>query len=146
MNGKVIFDIYSFSYDNDFLKFYEDLNCKYINLKGQFPYLEFPVKISQYDIGVIFYKGANLNFIYNAPNKLFEYFSIGLDIWVPKEMTGCQPYIILNSYPKITMVDFNNLAQLPLDNIISHEGMPYKASEYFCENVYEELTTFINDL
>lgn len=146
MKGKVIFDIYSFSYDPNFVTYYENLHCKYINLKGQFPYLEFPVKISQYDIGVILYKGANLNFIYNAPNKLFEYFSVGLDIWVPKEMTGCQPYIILNSYPKITMVDFNNLAQLPLDNIVSHEGLPYKASEFFCENVYEELTSFINDL
>ncbi|WP_309400636.1 hypothetical protein [Cerasicoccus maritimus] len=49
-------------------------------------YEALPEQLSKYDIGLILYKGNTTNFIYNAPNKLFEYWAAGLEVWFPKEM------------------------------------------------------------
>ena len=59
-----------------------------INFRGAISQSDFPLIISQYQIGLVLYKGHIPNYIYNAPNKLFEYLACGLDVWYPICMKG----------------------------------------------------------
>lgn len=46
-------------------------------------YSDLPGVIRAYDVGVILYNGHIANYVFNAPNKLFEYLACGLDVWSP---------------------------------------------------------------
>jgi len=78
-----------------------------VNIHHSVSYYQLPNILKNYHIGLILYRGLTPNYIYNAPNKLFEYLACGLDVWFPKEMEGCYPYINKNKYPKIIKIDFN---------------------------------------
>ena len=141
--GKVLFDIYSFSYPTDFSDYVKKMNTPYIVLKDKLIYDCFPKILPKYDVGVILYKGHILNYVYNAPNKLFEYLACGLDVWVSQEMEGSQPFVTKDTYPKVTMVDFKNMNTFDCGEAISRKGLRYQPSDYFCEPVYSELANFI---
>jgi hypothetical protein len=143
--GNVLFDIYSFTYNNDFLNYVNLLNCPYIHLKGKLEYSNFPAVLSDYQVGVILYKGHIPNYVYNAPNKLFEYLASGLDVWISEEMEGSRRYVTKDIYPKVTMVDFKNIDTFDLQKTISRNGLMYKPSEYNYEPIYSELINFIAD-
>jgi len=53
-----------------------------------YEYDELPNILVDFDIGLVLYKGNTTNFVYNVPNKVFEYLACGLDVWYPKEMKG----------------------------------------------------------
>jgi hypothetical protein len=138
--GNVLFDIYSFEYSPEFRSYVEVRKSPYITLKGQLRYKEFLAVMNEYHIGVILYKGHIPNVEYCASNKLFEYLACGLDVWVSADMIGSKSFVTGTTYPKVTMVDFNNLMNLNLKELISHENLTYKASPYYCEPVYEKLS------
>jgi hypothetical protein len=144
-NGNALLDIYSFYIPPEISNFINNQKCKFISLKGSVSYYQLPMILNQYDIGVILYKGTTLNFIFNAPNKLFEYLLCGLDVWVSNKMEGCRPYGVSGIYPKVTMIDFENIDTVKLQEIISRNELNYKPSEYYCEPVYSILTNSIAD-
>ena len=90
-----------------------------------------------YDVGLILYNGNSTNFIYNAPNKLFEYLACGLDVWFSKDLVTSKDYIIENSYPKILEVDFNRLDKFDYQFAISRKGLFHKPTDFYCELVYQ---------
>lgn len=85
----------------------EPLNIRY---SGVANYNDIPSILSEKQVGLILYKGNTLNYVYNAPNKLFEYLVCGLDVWFPKEMVGCFEYAT-DKNPKVVKIDFDHIEE-----------------------------------
>ncbi len=76
-----------------------------VNTRG-IDYSMLPTLLMQHDVGVILYRGTTPNYIYNAPNKLFEYLICGLEVWYPVVMLGVEPYRRDAVNPRVIPVDF----------------------------------------
>lgn len=139
-NGKVILDIYSTNITYDTHIYIANLDSPFVNLKAGTNYFSLPSILVNYNVGVILYKGHTPNYIYNAPNKLFEYLALGLDVWFPEKMLGCKMYISKKSYPKVFALDFENMSKFDFRKAIDKSDLLYYPSDYFCEKEFESLT------
>jgi hypothetical protein len=83
-NGIVIWDIYCNNYSSEVLAYFKNLNSPFINLLEGKQYYSLPTILTQYHIGIVLYKGHIPNYVYNIPNKVFEYLSCGLEVWYPE--------------------------------------------------------------
>ncbi|HMH33593.1 MAG TPA: hypothetical protein VK543_11210 [Puia sp.] len=137
--GKAEWDIYSNNITADARQYIESLHSAYIHFWGGVDYFRLPHQLKDYDIGIILYKGTILNYVYNAPNKLFEYLACGLDVWFPEIMESCRPFITRNAYPQVKSVDFNALHDVNLASMQKRAGMRFKPSVYYCERVFPAL-------
>jgi hypothetical protein len=137
--GKVRWDIYSYNLTTQARHFIRDLHCPWIQLQPGVDYEDLPLILKKYDVGLILYRGHILNYIYNAPNKLFEYLACGIDVWFPHVMTGAKEYATQTTYPKVIPIDFAHLNEMDLGGMISREGLVLSESNYFYECVLEEL-------
>jgi hypothetical protein len=140
--GKVTWEIYSQQDDSSLKSFLKEINSQFITVKGFIPYHQMPEVLGKYDVGVILYKGLSPNFIYNAPNKLFEYLACGLDVWFSQEIKGAYPYIRTESYPKVISVPFNSL-ELNLEKLIDREHLSYTPTTYYCEEQYKRIKNLL---
>lgn len=139
-NGKVQFDIFAYNLYQDVKSFLKCLNSPYINYCEQgIEYLDIPLTISKYDVGIIFYKAYSENVINCVSNKFYEYLACNLDVWFSTTMESTYQHIASNSFPKVIPVDFENLNKFDWQKAVDKEGCTYKPSEYYCEDVYNEL-------
>ena len=136
--GNVTWDIYSYDAKN-VKQFFTELNCDFIRLKGGINYEELPAILAQYDVGIILYTGHIANYMYNAPNKLFEYLACGLDVWFPSIMKGSLPYVTRQTYPKVLALDFTDLEHFNPDEAICRENHNPQPASFFYENVFDDL-------
>lgn len=51
-----------------------------IVVKSALDYNELPIELIKHDIGLVLYKGHIPNYVFNIPNKVFEYLSCGLQV------------------------------------------------------------------
>jgi hypothetical protein len=51
-----------------------------IFVKSAIDYYSLPMELVKYDIGLVLYKGHIPNYLYNVPNKVFEYLHCGLKV------------------------------------------------------------------
>lgn len=109
-NGSVNWDIYSQNITTEARYYLESIRNPSINLHHALNYDQLVTLLPQYDIGVILYKGHMLNYIWNAPNKLFEYLICGLDVWYPDSMKGISKYDSVEFWPKVVRLNFSMLA------------------------------------
>jgi hypothetical protein len=70
------------------------------------PYEQLPEILVNYDVGLVLYRGTTRNYIYNAPNKLFEYLICGLDVWYPRQMLGVSPVAAELHIQQVLELDF----------------------------------------
>jgi hypothetical protein len=127
-------DIYSDNHTTKAIDFLKALNAPNIFFKGAIAYDELPLVLPKYDIGVMLYTGDTPNYEYNAPNKFFEYYICGLNIWFGKGMKGMYHYQVANKKPWVQCVDFNEL-ELPEGNAgLRVETVPQPI--YTAENIY----------
>jgi hypothetical protein len=133
--GKVTLDIYSNNIEAKTKKFIEELNEESIRLHKGVSYQQLPALLEKYDVGVILYNGHIPNYVFNAPNKLFEYLACGLDVWFPLRMEGCLPYQTTNSFPKVIPFDFSDPNGFDPENARNINGHIYKESSFYCETV-----------
>ncbi len=132
-NGKIEWHIYSYNITTDTKIYLKSLESEQIVIKEGVNYDELPLLLKQYDIGIILYKGHIENYIYNAPNKLFEYLANGLDVWLPNNMKGSLSYVTNKVYPKVISVDFTQLDKFDFDEAINKEGYVISTNTYYCE-------------
>lgn len=137
--GAALWDIYSYNIDDDVLVYLSQLKTPFIKINGAVDYDKLPAILGCYDVGVILYKGHIPNYVYNAPNKLFEYQACGLDVWFPSVMIGSLPYVTDQTYPKVIALNFTELKQLHLDAMISRKDCVFKPASFFCETVLKDL-------
>jgi hypothetical protein len=141
--GKVIWDIYSYNFTSDVKEFLSGLGTTFINLKPGVDYNQLPKILVEYSVGVILYNGHIPNFVYNAPNKLFEYLACGLDVWFPTEMIGSNDYVTVGTYPIVMKLDFTNLNQYDINALIDKGNLTLKQFDYHSEN---SLGSLVNKL
>ena len=120
-NGKATWHIYTNNILKEARKFIEEMNSPHIIIKEGLSYDELPEILKKYDVGVILYNGHIPNYVYNAPNKLFEYLVCGLDVWYPGVMTEIRGYRTFNTFPKVVEVNFNNLDCFNLGSALNKE-------------------------
>jgi hypothetical protein len=135
----VSLDIYS-QQDTKALEDYMSANAvQNVFCKGFVPYDKLPELLPNYDIGLIWYRPYTPNFIYNAPNKLFEYYACGLEVWLPVELKGALPYLESEKHPRIIQVDFSLESSLTealnLFGKMPNDGI----KPFFYEDVYRKL-------
>jgi len=144
--NKVNMDIYSINYTTDIIQFIESLNAPNIKFHPGVRYDLLPRIMDYYDVGTILYDSSQTNYVYNAPNKLFEYLACGLDVWLSNDLISSQPYLCKNSFPKVISLDFNNLDKLNVESLIDRENMVFKEADYFSDVSTEELINKIEKI
>lgn len=105
------------------------------------PYDDLPTVLSGYHAGLILYRGNTANFVWNAPNKLFEYLACGLDVWYPPTMEGIRPYRDEAHAPRIAEVDFEALDRAPIGELLRRDVLPDRDDAHFAETVYSDLVS-----
>lgn len=146
-NGKVIWDIYTNQFDGEAVKYLNSLNSSYIKICGNVNYYEIPKTIANqgYNVGLIMYKGHIKNYIYNAPNKLFEYLACGLDVWYPITMKGCEEFLSINSTPLVLEIDFmSNISEI-FEAYLNYKKTIKKIGKqtFYCEDIYSNIVSVL---
>jgi hypothetical protein len=111
--GAYIIDIYSSNIDKAVLDFLHNLNSSYITINKAIPYYELPELLATYDIGLVLYKGYIQNFVYNVPNKVFEYLVCGLQVWYSEELVSTNKFKQEYDIQQLISINFTNLTILP---------------------------------
>lgn len=131
--GAVTWHIYTLNITDEAANYIKSLPADSIRLFEGVDYYQLPEVLKKYDVGVILYNGHIPNYVYNAPNKLFEYAASGLDVWFPHHMLSSLRYVTIDTYPKIQALNFQHLDNMHLEQIISKKGLSYKAHPFSCE-------------
>ncbi len=61
-------------------------NCKSIKLLQPVDYYDLPKELIKFDIGLVLYNGHIPNYVYNVPNKVYEYLCCGLQVIVDQKL------------------------------------------------------------
>jgi hypothetical protein len=80
-------------------------NCKSIKLLQPIDYYDLPKELVKFDIGLVLYKGHIPNYVYNVPNKVYEYLSCGLQVIVDQKLITT----IRLGIEQIHVVDYTSL-------------------------------------
>ena len=102
-------------------------------------YSELPHLLAQHDVGLILYKANTTNFVYNAPNKLFEYVACGLDVWYPKEMAGIRHQLRETPGLAIREMDFNKLGGIHPKQVTRGAVGHRRAFQFTAESAFRPL-------
>ena len=141
--GSICWDIYTQQNDNELRTFLQQINARYISVKGFIPYSMLPDVLYQYHAGVILYKGHIPNYVFNAPNKLFEYLACGLDVFYPAVMKEITRYNESRCYPGVMPVDFNKPEGI-IEFLIGRTKRVYRPCNYFYEQKLPELAAALS--
>jgi hypothetical protein len=136
-------EVFSKQFPDNLNNLIHNRKSKNIKYSGAINYNDIPSVLKEKDVGLILYKGNTLNYIYNAPNKLFEYLACGLDVWFPKEMQGCYEYAS-NENPKVVLIDFLNIEKFIQDYIFSTEEF-YLNKDFSSEYATRDMVRFLQD-
>jgi hypothetical protein len=132
-------DIYSTNMSEETIHYLSSVQSERIRVLGGVEYFNLPSVLVKYDIGLILYKGHIPNYIFNAPNKLFEYLACGLDVWFPDVMVGCKPYQTEGKYPQLVPTRFEALFEMDFASTIDRRGLDPNPFLYSAEDAYMEL-------
>lgn len=132
-------DIYSDNHESEALNYLQRLAAPNITFRGSVDYFQLPGILQNYDVGLILYKGHIPNFVYNAPNKLFEYLVCGLHVWYPQNMLGIHAFERTDTNPKIIGLDFGNLGAVTPSDLIGNSYVPTIVETYAYEDEYKNL-------
>ncbi len=139
------FDIFTQSETESLRRIIRECNVKGVRIRGYVNNSNLPDVLSSYHVGLILYKGIELNVIYSAPNKLFEYLACGLDVWVDTAIRGVEPYYTERVFPKVVPVSFSNLLQYDVEQLINREGLSYLPFSESYEKEYKRLLDRISN-
>jgi len=138
--GEVTFDIYSYNLSDDAKNFLEGCPGDCIRLFADgIEYNKIPELLRHYDVGILFYKATTPNFKFNAPNKLFEYLTCGLDVWFSKEMLGVYSYIREDAIPRVIKIDYSRLGEFDWKSVVIKRELPVKRPTYTSIEAFEKL-------
>jgi hypothetical protein len=138
-SGKLTLDLYSFGKSEEIQLLIDAQDSNLIQWKGAALYENLPNLLSQYQVGIIMYRGRIENTIYSASNKLFEYLTCGLDVWYPQEIKGTHAYDSPEYWPKVLRLDFSNLQQYNLPELVNRKEGYHRELRYSCEEASLEI-------
>jgi hypothetical protein len=94
--------------DNETKELIAGYDTTAINVKAPINYYELPQQLVMYDVGLVLYKGHIPNYVYNVPNKVYEYLACGLGVLTSSKLIST---INLN-HKKIVAVEYENLINI----------------------------------
>ena len=85
-------------------KLFSQFKSDNILLKSALEYNTLPQELIKHDVGIVLYKGHIPNYVFNVPNKVYEYLSCGLKV------IGDKALIMLgnSSLKGVYQIEFNN--------------------------------------
>ena len=110
--GDFTLDIYSGNMDRAVLEYIYNLKSSFISIHKATPYFDLPEVLATYDIGLVLYKGHIPNYVYNVPNKVYEYLACGLQVLCSHDLISTSNFKDKYSIKKISIIDFNDLKNL----------------------------------
>lgn len=144
-NGKCELSILSNQNTKEISRYLEQHQIRHVFLHDPVPYHKLPEVLKLNDVGLILYTDYYVNFVYNAPNKLFEYLSVGLDVWYPITMKGIHEYRQNAQHPLVVSVDFSKLEGVPFEAMMPDKHLEFKETAFHAEDVYIELLECVKD-
>jgi hypothetical protein len=133
-------DVYSYNFSSEIPTLFDQTACDSIRFHSTgIDYNELPVLLSRYHVGLILYKGTTRNYVYNASNKLFEYLTLGLDVWYPKQMLGVKPFARDSVFPRVLEVDYEWLDELDLMRLRDRAGLTNAPPPPCCDDEIAKL-------
>ncbi|MES2628593.1 MAG: hypothetical protein V4616_06450 [Bacteroidota bacterium] len=123
-------DVYSGQYSPELEAFFASLDQSRVKFHKGVSYYELPNVLKDKHIGLILYKGHILNYVYNEPNKFFEYLVNGLNVWYPKEMEG------LKKWRSGGIIEVDFAGSIPA---LVPEQLSADLSALSCENASKEI-------
>lgn len=138
--SEVTLDLMINNSDRETRDWLESIRCDQVGVNTiGIDYAQLPELLRKYHVGLILYRGTTRNYIYNAPNKLFETLVCGLDVWYPPCMLGVKPYDRADVEPRVLETDFEHLDRLDLQNRRSRAGLNEAPWTTTCEEPLGEL-------
>ncbi|MFC1694692.1 hypothetical protein ACFL1C_00985 [Pseudomonadota bacterium] len=101
-------------------------------------YFELPGLLISYDVGLVLYKGNTNNFIYNVPNKVFEYLACGLQVWYPSEMLSTRKFATQNP-GWLREIQFTDLDEVTYGNHQIPPPRPAYSHQHTAESAFAPL-------
>jgi hypothetical protein len=138
-NGAYYFDIFSDNMEKEVMQIIAALESPFISIKQPINYFDLPLILSKYDIGVVLYTGHLPNYVYNVPNKVFEYLVCGLDVWYSKDLISTAKFQQDNKIENLKAVCFKDLVIME-ENKTNQVPLFYSFS---CEAIH---TDILNDM
>jgi hypothetical protein len=132
-------DFYSNNIDDKAKNFLQTVKDDCITFHGGCNYEDLPTVLSSYDVGLVIYKPVSDNWIYNIPNKVYEYLACGLDVWFAKTLISTLSMIREDVYPKTLPVDYQNLNNFNFKEKLNRVGLCYHHPDFYYEDVYGEI-------
>jgi hypothetical protein len=146
--GAATFDIYSSNMTAEAREYLLDGHLQYTRYCGSVDYFHLPEILRQYNVGLILYTGHIPNYINNAPNKLFEYYVSGLDVWFPEHMVSSKLYSTNRTYPQVRAVNFNTLDGIRITDFVDRTNLTFEMNDYSLEkstgNFLQEIEKLID--
>lgn len=144
MEGRVTFDIHGYKTPPGTAAWLGRLGCPWVRFfENGVDYDRLPDILAGYEVGVVLHRGCTPNYVFNTPNKLFEYQTCGLEVWVPREMKGCDPLVQTERAPRVRRVDFDHLDRVDLESVrpgLADTGPP---PGYCCEETTAPLRSIL---
>jgi len=138
--GRVTLDFYDYNIPARTRQYLASVDARFVRcFDAGVPYEEMPRVLAAYQVGVVLHRGTTLNYIHNAPNKLFEYLACGLDVWSPVDMLGIKPYLRDTGTPRVVAVDFNKLESFDATAAVSDGTNRVQCNTYTCEQAVSGL-------
>jgi len=141
--AECFWDIYSDNHTTEAVEFLEKKRATNISFKGAVNYDALPGTLSNYQVGLVLYNGHIPNYIYNVPNKFYEYYVCGLDVWFPKEMVSCLGLVTRDTFPKVIPINFEKLDDVSFHKETERRNFKYHKQEYACEKTYLPLVRLL---
>lgn len=112
--GEYELDFYVSNSTNETRSYLETIcsENKHIRTLPAVKYYDLPETLSHYDIGLVLYKGHIPNYVYNVPNKVFEYLICGLEVWYSNQLISTKKFVHENNVNRCFSLDFNTLTSL----------------------------------
>ncbi len=137
--GVYYFDIFSDNIDTEVLEMIALLKSPFISINQPINYFDLPSTLANYDIGAVLYTGHIPNYVYNVPNKVFEYLVCGLEVWYSKDLISTVKFQQDNKVQNLKAVCFKDVFITEEDKT-NQVPLNYSLS---CEAIY---TNILNDL
>jgi hypothetical protein len=132
-------DFYSNNIDYKAKNFLQTVKDDCITFHGGCNYEDLPLILKEFDVGLVIYKPVSDNWIYNVPNKVYEYLACGLDVWFAKTLICTLSITREDVYPKILPVDYQNLNHFNYKEKLNRVGLCYHQPDFYYEDVYGEI-------
>ena len=125
-------DIYSSSnlkYElNNYLLFENISNVK---IYDEVNYFDLPKFLINYDYGLVLYKGHIPNYVYNVPNKVYEYLSCGLKVLYSNKILSINNFKKNHNITNIFEFDFEKPLFIPSTNHNCKQFYNFSDNIYF---------------